>query len=770
MRRRLQEAALLEAMSAPGRCRSRLLAASDHHRDGSWTTKHRSASMPPPRQLQRQRRSSSLGTAFARVLGPLPPTPPPVRTLSKYPSAGGGKGAVSSVEERAAGGCRFGSHRDDCDSGISSVTTADMSDVGYRRIATTGTRDPMPRECRGGTGSLFDSTVAVVLDDDGVGAKGRSDRDGGGSHDATPAVDVIATVDYRSDVLLAGTIDMDDYDDDGGLDEIRQSPEHSQSSFPPTHEREPHGHVAVDADIVLWRTATSSPENVPSGLCHMPSFLDLARSIVPLGNSIIAMSANNDLKATMDGVRCDGRTPKPERSATNSSSPGSNGANDGASPEAACRSGNDIRADEGVECNECMKSETTTVAETDSSDEDVGLLSSKEGTVDDDSLSEEDFMAIDNGSNGSLKKSFGVIHDVMTDGEHDLLYARPNNDRAPTPRTVILEQQGWSHHHRFARHRSILSEPIAIVPLNHVSAAVVVNNGGGGKGGVNGRHSYGMVESSSAKDLVELKFLMDELTELRAWKVHATKLLEDARCGMKEVDKLRASRAEASEKEMALRSECDGWQMEVESRKSRFQNKVAAEQATTESSKEIAALLMSNSELRAENERLSNEGNAMKNRLESTLHSAERQRALVEEEARGLHLMLQADITHLENKLLESKNSNDAQDKELMDLREQIRKGELTLLARDGQICSMKSELASMTLSNSTLQDRINAANVTSSDIDARLKEEIHAHISCQEKLEAATCTNQILQNQIKEQDSVVQTLEDLMRINENQI
>ncbi len=166
------------------------------------------------------------------------------------------------------------------------------------------------------------------------------------------------------------------------------------------------------------------------------------------------MSAYEVLE-TKDVERQNCSTLKPKKSPATSSSPEKNNCtNDVAIPEVDFRSSNDVEAEEGEELHECKNSETSTSAETVSSNEDAGLLSHNEGNNDNDSLLAKDSIAIDTGNEWNMKEIIGAIHGLPMDNEHDQLYMGPNIERPSTPRTAILEQQGWSHHHWFARHRS----------------------------------------------------------------------------------------------------------------------------------------------------------------------------------------------------------------------------------------------------------------------------------------------------------------------------
>jgi len=811
VRRRLQEAALSEAMSAPGRCKRQLLAmslaratttqpssrverpSSSGYRGGG-AAHNRSASLPP------QPRSSSFGPASYGK--PVLPPYIPVRSLSEF---------LSSKEEKASSSAGRRAAKEEgeikpCDdhSGISSVTTGELS-VEDDCVKVNHN----PKQERKVDKSLLDSPNSTAPNDDGAKVQRGQPRpampsfnDACSSNNASTVMGISTPNDYRSDLLYPmATVDMDEglsehrqspersqSSSPKGLSEHRQSPEHSKSSSPasqqlsscPASEQqllEPADSPVDAPSNLLRRTTAASPDISLAGMCHLPRLLYNSRCIT--------MGAN-DVLETKDAKAHNRSILKPKKSSASSSSPKKNNCtNDAASPEVEGCACNDIKAEEGEKIHECKNSETSTSAETVSSDEDAELLASNEGSNHNDSF------RLVTGDEGNTNEIIGAIHGVPKESENDQLYTDPNPERPSTPRTAILEQQGWSHHHRFARHRSIPTEQITIVPLNHVSAAVVVNTGGGG--GMNGRHNHGMVDSCSAKDLVELRALMDELPEYREWKAHAAKSLENAHTGSKEVEELRISWLEASEEVTRLRAEGEKLHLNMELLKCHLESEVlewktAAEKAVTESSKEIATLSMNDMEMRAENERLSVVVDTLTNKLESMLHLADRQRALAEEEARGLHVLLQADITRLEGKLEESKRSNDAKDKTLIDLREQLTlkenqqslQVEKTLRVRDEEVSSLKSELANMAMRTSTLQATIDAANLARDVmtneltvhklVDARLKEEIDAHTSCKERLEATTCENQMLQEQLDAQESAVQELKAIMKMDEHEV
>ncbi|KAL3786445.1 hypothetical protein HJC23_011026 [Cyclotella cryptica] len=110
---------------------------------------------------------------------------------------------------------------------------------------------------------------------------------------------------------------------------------------------------------------------------------------------------------------------------------------------------------------------------------------------------------------------------------------------ARTPRSALLEKCGWSHHHRFARHRAASSfnatakQPVTIVPLHHLSSAIVVNNG---------------YMHDEVAMLEEKRALVTELDELKQWK---TRILEELSSNTQEVETLKQCAANhASEVEL----------------------------------------------------------------------------------------------------------------------------------------------------------------------------------------------------------------------------
>ena len=214
--------------------------------------------------------------------------------------------------------------------------------------------------------------------------------------------------------------------------------------------------------------------------------------------------------------------------------------------------------------------------------------------------------------------------------------------------------------------------------------------------------------ASRAEALEEVAKLRSEVVTL---KISAAQSLNEAR---ENELKLLASRTEALEEVEQLRSE-------VTSLKSNFENeqlkwKTAAEQAALECIKKTANLTTSNDQLKAENVELQAEVDALQINMESMLELAE-VRHMTYEEARGLHMMFQADINLLESKLKESKRSIDEKDKELADL-------------------STKFEL-----------------------LTSELKEEVIVHAASNEMLAATRHENQIMSEQLESQSALLQEM-----------
>ncbi|KAL7472308.1 hypothetical protein ACHAXS_012623 [Conticribra weissflogii] len=134
------------------------------------------------------------------------------------------------------------------------------------------------------------------------------------------------------------------------------------------------------------------------------------------------------------------------------------------------------------------------------------------------------------------------IGDTVTEKENH----RIQTGGASTPRTALLEKCGWTHHHRFARHRSNANaNPTSpkIVRLNHVSSAVIVDAHYEKKLNISKENvgiqtgssldeldsNYDLFADSSANDndvtntfCGELYEVMAaELADLRAWKKNA---------------------------------------------------------------------------------------------------------------------------------------------------------------------------------------------------------------------------------------------------------
>ena len=214
--------------------------------------------------------------------------------------------------------------------------------------------------------------------------------------------------------------------------------------------------------------------------------------------------------------------------------------------------------------------------------------------------------------------------------------------------------------------------------------------------------------ASRTEALEEVEQLRSEVTSLKS---SAVESLNEAR----ETEyKLLASRAEALEEVAKLRSEVVTLKISFENEQLEW--KTAAEQAVLECIKETANLTTSNDHLKAENVELQAEVDALQVNMESMLELAE-VRHMTYEEARGLHMMLQADINLLESKLKESKRSIDEKDKEIADL-------------------STKFEL-----------------------LTSELKEEVIVHAASNEMLAATRRENQIMSEQLESQTALLQEM-----------
>lgn len=115
----------------------------------------------------------------------------------------------------------------------------------------------------------------------------------------------------------------------------------------------------------------------------------------------------------------------------------------------------------------------------------------------------------------------------------------PGESGAGTPRSILLEKCGWTHHHRYARHRCVSdAAAVARVSLNHLSSDMLINSG---CVGVKGEMS-----------IEETKALLIEVDQLRMWKANASNEL-----GAKnqEVETLKQCAAEHASKVELLKSE-----------------------------------------------------------------------------------------------------------------------------------------------------------------------------------------------------------------------
>ncbi len=333
-----------------------------------------------------------------------------------------------------------------------------------------------------------------------------------------------------------------------------------------------------------------------------------------------------------------------------------------------------------------------------------------------------------------------AIHDALLDSERHC-QTDPLLERASSPRTDILNQHGWSQHHRYARHRQSSTEnpSIMVLPLNHMSRALVVNGRGGG---MNGLH-HGLVKSSSAKDLTELRALTDELRELRTWRALATKSLDTAREELKAMASLRSTRAAALDEAKKLRLEVDVLRKEAS----------------------LLTTMLNDRKLPLSN--VTNEG--------SMVASSERilkveSDVIKEIEAEKEHISMEMVLTSSEL-VLESKHSLLGEDLIFADLQEQSRVDEIkqkefilleyesSLLAND--TAKLETALAASNQARDAIANELNELKVRHATVEIRLGVEQKARLNGNEKLVAAKRDIRSLQEKSAEGDSELQEMKD---------
>ena len=360
-------------------------------------------------------------------------------------------------------------------------------------------------------------------------------------------------------------------------------------------------------------------------------------------------------------------------------------------------------------------------------------------------------------------EQINAIHDALLDSERHC-QTDPLLERASSPRTDILNLNGWSQHHRYARHRQSSSEnqSLVVLPLNHMSRALVVNGGGRH---VNGLH-HGLVTSSSAKDLTELRALTDELRELRNWKVLATKALDAAREELKAMESLRAAKAAAVDEIKKLRLEVNDLRKETSLLTTMLNNgnnppsSVATEISELESGT-IATALTKINETEAEKEAIS---------VEMVLES----NTLVSEYKLGIKgdLVDEGKEKPLGRELAEFKEYPGDTETEHNEF---ILKYESTLLVKDEEISFLKSKHEQTTQHAAKLESALVASNqakeviatelnelkVRHATVEIRLEVEQKARLNGNKKLEAAMRDTRSSQEKLTEGESEIQEIKD---------
>lgn len=413
-------------------------------------------------------------------------------------------------------------------------------------------------------------------------------------------------------------------------------------------------------------------------------------------------------------------------------------------------------------CKDCEAKETSikdSDAKADCIDTDIGVHTAaigKEGSV-------------DVGAEFDLHKEtmhqITAINDALLESERHCQSALPT-ERASTPRTDIMKQHGWSQHHRYARHRQSSSEnpSLVVLPLNHVSRALVIN---GGWVGANSHH--GLVKSGSAKDLTELRALTEELRELRNWKFVATKALTDARDELKVMNSLRATRAEAINETKKLRLELNELRAKVSL-------------LTNGNESLLKNIINMDSLVASENARgLKGEDNLSRSTKVKEKSGAENEEISVEmvlESILGsegnLSVMEVEGRKPLEGDLIFSELQDQLQVNETIQ-NESILKNESTFIAKEEEISFLKSKLEQLIQHTSKLETALDTSNqakdtianelselkVWNATIAIRLEVEQKARANGNEKLEAAMHKVRCSQEQIIKRESEIQDMKD---------
>lgn len=601
--------------------------------------------------------------------------------------------------------------------------------------------------------SCLSSVTMTDKDSDGENGPGSSMN----SCTKAPSQSSISPADHRSDLIhTMGTVDFDDT-----FNEQRQSPELFQSCTSSTKWCSPYPEQEMRVS-----TLVSSDFSL--------SFMQRLRNLREYTLCTAAAAvASCDSPATTVIRYC---KEKPTKTKSIITTPETIGTNHVTHLTADNESTDSETSSETLSVNKVEshsygdrnKKEDNNEVGADSSNDGVDSIKDEEKSIETYSKDKcaENVISIETCANGkgdvnvgievNLRKDTIQQIDTLVDIERQCRSAHPKIERALTPRTDILEQHGWSHYHRYARHRqssSPCTPPLVILPMNHMSRALVLNGGGDR---ANGYH-HGFVNSGGAKDLTELRTLADELHELRNWRKLATKSLSDAREELKVMDKLQATKDDALNEVKKLRQELDAQRAEAALLTTALNER---KHPLVNNGKMHTALSQINEEAKEEEERTSVEMVSLNN---------ENLNGGVNEEKSVTGKRELRDDNMVFAKLQEQVQVNEIIQKE------SVLRFESMILARDEEISLLKSKHEQTTLHSSKLEEALDAANqskdaiatelyelkVWNATVEIRLEIEQKARAKGNEKLEAAMHEIRLSQEKLIERDSELQEFKD---------
>jgi len=319
-------------------------------------------------------------------------------------------------------------------------------------------------------------------------------------------------------------------------------------------------------------------------------------------------------------------------------------------------------------------------------------------------------------------------------------------ERSVTPRTTILEQRGWEQHHRYARHRSTSSNDLVLQQQNHQEETKMAVN-----------TSREVEDSVKDKELAELRLYKTQV------KAQATKQSIELSQLQSVVETLQSERDSQQDEMSSLRSQVatllesrkqyekelaskdtivDKLEQQVKSVQSTAEEwKVAAEESAIDHSKEIELLKKSKDDMKLEYElqlnQLVRDVDSLKNELEVSKNESDQKMNSISYENEILLHDKDVVVAELQSKLKELSHTMATSTTELASVKndtvEEIEQKDTIIVNLKEQVDTLKNSM----VDSDKLRDMLKTV----------MEEKSKAQLAVQEK---QTMINELVQDKLR--------------------